>query len=522
MFGRPVHQIIQSTCLLMAAFFMPVSVWMLSAVSIALAVNWLAGGDYRAKVKNLSGRGGILILLLLFAMYLLWLLNTSDFNGALHELNLRLSLLLFPVVIGSSSGYSDSQLRMLFLAFISGCAISVGAGFMALSGMLPVELNDSRDLALFVPSIRLSLLLNFAIFTAVWMSLDNRSGNMVLRTSLALAAAMMAFFLFRLLSVTGIIIFIILLCGTGLHLTLKLKKPLPGITFLVLSAVAIITSVILVSGVWTSLRYPSDPGINEPRLCTLSGNHYTHFPEETLIENGYFVWMNVCEDELRDEWSMRSEMPYEGIDKAGNELRVTLIRYITYLGMTKDSAAVASLTSDDIRNIEKGFAIPLYARIGSPRAKAYEIAWQIDKALKNSNPSGHSVTQRLEFYRASVGIIRKHPWFGTGTGDVRNAFSEEYSINNTPLTESFRKISHNQYLGFAVTFGIPGMMVALALMLLPWLRSPNRLLYPFVIFMSIIFMSMFNDDTFSSNIGTTFFSYFYTLLLIFKRQDGTG
>jgi O-antigen ligase len=115
----------------------------------------------------------------------------------------------------------------------------------------------------------------------------------------------------------------------------------------------------------------------------------------------------------------------------------------------------------------------------------------------------------------------KHPWFGTGTGDIRNAFTDEYNLNNTPLAEEYRMRAHSQYLGFGVTFGIPGMIIALALMVMPWLRSPNRSFYPFVIFISIIFMSMFNDDTFGSFTGATFFSYFYTLLLMFDYRHET-
>ena len=66
---------------------------------------------------------------------------------------------------------------------------------------------------------------------------------------------------------------------------------------------------------------------------------------------------------------------------------------------------------------------------------------------------------------------------------------------------------------------IPGMVIALALMIIPWLRSPNRSFYPFMIFISIIFMSMFNDDTFHSSVGTAFFSYFYTLFLITEDEN---
>jgi O-antigen ligase len=200
---------------------------------------------------------------------------------------------------------------------------------------------------------------------------------------------------------------------------------------------------------------------------------------------------------------------------------VTLIRYITFLGMPKDSSAVASLTADDISNIERGFANPLYARPASPRAKAYELAWQLDRALKGANPSGHSVTQRLEFYRAAAGIIKKHPWFGTGTGDIMNALVDEYNRNNTPLTKEFRLLAHNQYLAFAITFGIPGMIIALALMLIPWLRSPNRSFYPFVLFISVFFLLMFNDDSFHSFPVAAFFSYFYTFLLLFENRHET-
>lgn len=521
MFGRTVHQTIHFLCLILAAFFMPLSVWLLSAVSIALAVNWIAGGEFRTKTMILSARTDVLMLPGLFAMYLLWLINTSDLAGAVDELRLKLPLLAFPVLMGSAKGYSETQVRTLLFSFITGCIVSAAMGFLALAGLLPVEVNDSRDLAVTMPSIRLSLLMNFAIFTAVWLSFDSRAGGMTLRVALAAAAAAMAFFLFRLLSVTGIIIFIILFGGTGLYLALARRMRIAGLIFAAAAAALVIAIFLLISDTWSTLQHPEDPSVNIPIAKTPSGNSYTHYPEETLLENGYLVWMNVCEQELREEWNRRSRLPYDGADMEGNELRTTIMRYISSLGMTKDSGAIAALTSEEIGNIERGFANPLYSRPGNPRAKAYEIAWQIDRAMKGANPSGHSVTQRPEFYRASLGLIRRKPWFGTGTGDVINDLKEEYMIINTRLTEDYRKLPHNQYLGFAVTFGIPGMVIALALMLMPWIRSPNRSLYPFVVFISLIFISMFNDDTFHSSVGTAFFSYFYTLLLVFRREDGT-
>lgn len=522
MFSKPVHQTIQLIGLMLAAFFMPVSVWMLSAVSIALSVNWIAEADFRTKIAIISGRKNVLILLLLFGMYLAWLFNTSELEGAVHELQLKLPLLAFPVIIGSSPAISKKRLKLLFLSLVTGCMVSAIAGLLAMNGFIHADLKTSRDLALFVPSIRLSLLLNFSIFTVLWMLLDDPGRKPYFRIALALAALLMSFFLFRLLSVTGIVVFIFLLIITGILLAFRYGRRIFGLSLVIISAAVTAGAVIVLSSAWRSVTTTADPEINEPHKKTASGNDYTHYPEETLAENGYLVWMNVCEKELRKEWNKRSKLDYDGSDMAGNELRFTMIRYITFLGMTKDSASVATLKDDDIRNIENGFANPLYAKPAGIRGKAYELCWETEQAVKGANPSGHSVMQRLEFYRASIGIIGKNPWLGVGTGDVRKAFSDEYAVNATPLTAGYRRmISHNQYLGFAVCFGIPGAILALAIMTIPWFRSRNRAFYPFIVFMSIVFLSMFNDDTFSSSIGAAFFSYFYTLLLVFDNGDET-
>jgi hypothetical protein len=324
----------------------------------------------------------------------------------------------------------------------------------------------------------------------------------------------MALFLFRLLSVTGIVLFVILLGGTGLYIALREKRVLAGISLMAAAVAAAAASVMLVATAFDTLRNPLHPEVNEPLPVTASGNRYTHYPEETILENGYLVWMNVCEEELRREWNRRSSLQFDGRDNSGNELRTTLVRYITSMGLPKDSAAVARMTETDISNIEKGYANPVYARKGSPRARAYELAWELDRAARGANPSGHSLTQRPEFYRAATGIIHENPWTGAGTGDVGKAFREEYERNATPLGKEYRLRAHNQYLTFAVTFGIPGMIMAVILMLLPWLKSRGRAAYPFMLYISVIFVSMLNDDTFSSSTGAAFFSYFYTLLIV--------
>lgn len=527
MFSRNTHQTVHLICLLLAAFLMPVSVWILSVVSIVMSANWLLGGEYRRKINILRSRPGIMILLALFAMYLVWLLNTTDFHEAPAELRLKLPLLFFPVVAGSTERTDRSLLRMVMLSFIAGCLFATFAGFAALAGLMPGEIRSSRELALFVPSIRLSILLCFATFSSLWLIFsdggeERQAGTVgrLYKVMLAAAAAAMSYFLFRLLSVTGLVIFVLLLFLTGIFLITAGRRVRLGIIFLAAAAAATAALTILSLSAWNRLHNPADPSVNGKRQLTLSGRAYTHYPEETLMENGYLVWVNVCEEELRQGWNRRSLKAYDGADAAGNELRVTLVRYITAKGMPKDSAAVATLSDSDIFNIEQGYANPLYARKGSPMARAYEIAWEIDRAAGGANPSGHSLTQRPEFYRAAAGIISKHPWTGVGTGDLARAFSDEYASISSPLKPEYRLRAHNQYLTFGVTFGIPGMILAVALLLIPWLMSGGRFSYLFLVFMTVILISMFNDDTFSSFTGAAFFSYFYTLLIVTSAGKG--
>ncbi len=514
MLHKSFHQTFHLGCLLGIAFFLPVSVWMVSAISIALIVNLAVSGNYSQWIDSLKKNSVLWFLPALFMLYLIWLLNTSDFSRAMNELRLKLPLVIFPLFVPAFFKITASRFRTIMYAFISGCFIAVTMGFAALAGIIPVELSDSRDLALFIPSIRLSILINLAVFSSFYFALRKDSGGPLFRYLLLTASFVMAFFLYRLLSVTGILIFTAVAIVTAVYYSYRQKRRLVGITLF--SFAILVASIVFfgASKAWKRIHNPENPQVNIALDTTMSGRQYAHFPDETLVENGYLVWNNVCEAELRDSWNRRSNISYDSLDLAGNELRVTLIRYISFLGMTKDSVAVSRLSDNDITNISRGFANPLYAEVGSPEAKWYEIAWQAERYMSGANPSGHSVTQRLEFYRAAISIIEQNPLLGVGTGDVRRAFDTEYSVNNTPLSKKFQLMAHSQYLTFAVTFGIPGALLALAFIIFPLMLSRRHADFLFVVFILVIFISMFNDDTFESFTGATFFSYFYTLFLL--------
>lgn len=69
-----------------------------------------------------------------------------------------------------------------------------------------------------------------------------------------------------------------------------------------------------------------------------------------------------------------------------------------------------------------------------------------------------SVGLRLEFYRNSVKLLKKHPWIGTGTG----SFAQRYLIVS-PDKQFATQNPHNEYLNIAVQFGLLGVVVLLVM-----------------------------------------------------------
>ena len=52
--------------------------------------------------------------------------------------------------------------------------------------------------------------------------------------------------------------------------------------------------------------------------------------------------------------------------------------------------------------------------------------WEFDQFIKGGNPSGHSVTQRFEFWKAAIGIASDNIFIGVGTGDMPHAYRDQY------------------------------------------------------------------------------------------------
>jgi uncharacterized membrane-anchored protein YjiN (DUF445 family) len=251
---------------------------------------------------------------------------------------------------------------------------------------------------------------------------------------------------------------------------------------------------------------------------TALGNPYYHDTNSTWHENGNYIYIYICEPELKQAWNKRSDIPYTGYDNRDQMLKYTLIRFLNSKGLRKDAEGVNKLSQEEVTAIENGIANINYMQRSSLRARLSQIIYEYKNYQQHGDPSGHSVMQRLEYWKAAIGIIKEKPFFGVGTGDVNDTFKEQYQQMDSQLDKQFRLRAHNQYLRIGATLGIIGLALFLLMIFYPVIAARAWEEALFVPFLFIVLMSMITEDTLETQVGATFFAFFYAFLLWSRRS----
>jgi O-antigen ligase len=131
---------------------------------------------------------------------------------------------------------------------------------------------------------------------------------------------------------------------------------------------------------------------------------------------------------------------------------------------------------------------------------------------------GHSVTQRIVFWKTGWQIFKEHWFLGVGTGDSSSAFEEMYNRTDARLSEQNRLRAHNQFLSIALTLGIVGFLIFLVSIAAPFLLLKNANSFLYIGFSIILYASMLNEDTLETQVGVTLYAFFNVFLLYGVRS----
>lgn len=452
----------------------------------------------------------------LYLLHVIGLLFTVDFDYALKDLRIKLPLLVLPIIFTVSPSLDKKKFRTIMLFF----AIAVVAGTLISTYILFVkEVDNLRDISIFISHIRFGLLISIAIFTLGYYAIRKGEFNIYFRLLFAGLTGWLMLYLLLSASMTGMVVLFIAVFVMAIHYTLK-KKNIYSRIITVSMLLTPIIMMVFIMGVITDVYKIHRLDFSTLDKQTALGNYYWHDTTNLQTENGYYVWLYISTNEVRDAWNEVSKLDFDGKDNRGQELKHTLFRYMTSKGLRKDAAGITAMTPKDVSLVEEGEASSHYDDRSVFYIRLYKIIWETQQYFRTGNPSGHSAMQRIEYWKTSWLIIKQHPLIGVGTGDMNIAFAKQYEIMDSPLEPEFRWRSHNQFLSIAVGFGIVGILWFLIALLYPPIKTGRMTDYFYLAFFVIMVVSMLSEDTIETQTGVTMFALF-TSLFLFGKKDKT-
>jgi MFS family permease len=507
------HKVYHFLLIVMAAA-LPLSVFTTSVVQFLLLLNWIVEGNFSVKWERLKRSRALQVFLLFFLLHAAGIAWSTDMQYGLHDLKIKLPLLVLPFLVVTSDTLSIKELRIILAAFIGGCIVGSLASILALLGVFHVEISDYRDASLFISHIRFALMIVLAIFFSGYLLFVQQEGeSRYLRLLYLAGLSWLPVFLIILRSLSGIVIIVFLLLLLTLFLVQAVQDR-AGRFMLTVMIIFIPLFAVIYTGN-TIKRFYAFEQVDYDDLdsLTVEGNPYIHHPDNRETENGNFVWLYFCPQELEREWNRLSDHDYMGKTENGNFIRFTLIRYLTSKGLRKDAVGVNRLDSVDVAAIERGIANHIYLNKFALYPRIYEVIWEFDRYAMGYSPNDKSLIQRYYYLKAGLGIASENLLYGVGTGDVRQAFNRYYEENDSPLRMERRRRAHNQYLTFLIAFGIPGLLICLFTLVGPVFIRKRWGSYMALVFLLTMALSMLNEDTLENTSGVVLFAFFYALFI---------
>ena len=516
--------------LLMVAVGLTLSPFLMGMSQFWLVLVWLVDaslpplkggqGGFKDKFSRFCNNKAAVLLVAFFLMHIIGLLYTTDFQYAMKDLRVKLPILVMPFVLSSMPPLDRKRFDFVMLVYVLSVFV---ATLFSFSTYLKHDYEDVREISHFISHIRFCLNIVFCMAIIGYYLVKSRKVVEPVETPVLkclnrfLQCFLLLWFVYQIYifeSLSGYVIFAAVVVVSAVYAFLRWKKGRGWRIAVGVSALAVllVASVVLKRQIKPLLKVESvDFSTLEQK--TAQGNDYWHDTIYNPVEDGKYVGLYYCKKEMQEAWSERSNLPFEGTTTNGENLEATLARYLTSKDLRKDAQGVMALTDEDIRNIEQGVANYKNWKHPGLQARLSSTLFEYNLYRRFNNPNGGSLAQRIEFTRASFHIIGQHPWFGVGTGDVPQAFSQAYDEIQSPLKEEFRFRAHNQYLAIAVAFGLVGLVFFLFVLLFPWLSSRRNHTYLYLVFLCIMLLSMFPEDTLETQAGASLFAFFEAFLL---------
>lgn len=502
LFGYKVHHLLHVLGMSVLAFGLPLNKVLMSIGAIWGVSNLVLEGDYKNYWLNIKKNKIFQWLFAFFILHIIGLVWSSDISYAMHDLLIKLPLLSVPLAFAARPALDRKNINLILYALIISLTFTsiLNIGFYN-QWFGHKEYTDIRQLSLFGSHIRYGILIAMGAAICLYFIQSRISKISKLFWFLLFFWFLIYTFYSQILS--GAIALTVIIFMYSLHVIHKYSRRL---TFVF----GFITLGIIYSFLHFLLQVEnSSIDISSLPKKTIEGNAYVNYLNDKSTENNKRIYVSICEFELKREWEKISTLSYDKNDKANQPLKYTLLRYLTSKNLSKDAVGFRKLTKADIQNIENGIASINLLKTGMI-ARLYGIKYQINN---HNDPNGHSLLQRLEYWKTGWHIIQDNWLIGVGNGDVQLSFDQQYEKENSILIPQFRVRTHNMFLTVWISFGIIGLIIFIGFLFRYFRQNFKNKEILALMFICVAIVTFLIEDTIETQLGVCIFSLFTGLFI---------
>jgi len=120
-------------------------------------------------------------------------------------------------------------------------------------------------------------------------------------------------------------------------------------------------------------------------------------------------------------------------------------------------------------------------------------------------------SERLDVWKADIEVIRKHPVFGVGTGDVKDILLSEYKKENKLFVFNMRLNAHNQFFQTYIALGIFGALSLIFMLVLPGWLAIRRIYFIYFSFLAVFTFNILFESMLEVQAGVVYYAFFNSL-----------
>lgn len=494
-FGENIHRYFYILGLTGLAVGIPLNKVVMSISMMFLGLNFFLEAKFLDRWKNLKSSKAYWLITSFFILHLIAFLWSSNLEYALHDLRVKIPLFVITTIVASYSPLSRKELGIVLGLFLVSTVLVSFINFGLYQHWFGHEqYDDIRGMSHFGSHVRFGIIVSMSIGIAFYFL--KFTGWM--RIGLLGIIGWLIFYTYYSQVISGAITTLGVVICFSVYLLWGRSK------LAALSLLGIISIVVIAIFAWLFKPVNFDPYdmAHLPEL-TAEGNPYMHYGRIISPETEQPIYYYYCDEELKRDWPKYSEVPYDSLDRKGQPIQITILRYLTAKEFTKDAEGLSKLSKQEIKNIEDGIGTTANWGVA---ARLYGLRFSL---INNESPNGNSLLERIEHWKASWNIFINNWLIGVGTGDVQDSFNQYYIESNSKLFEENRHRAHNMFLTTGLTFGIFGMLLFLYYNYYLLAINIKRKEIIGVLFLCVAVLSFITEDTLETQTGITFCALFY-------------